>query len=46
MKTKIFIEKAINIHGNNYDYSKVVYVKNSEKVIVTCPIHGEFKNKF
>jgi len=37
-----FIEKAKKIHGDKYDYSKTVYVKNSIKVIVTCPTHGDF----
>lgn len=30
-------------HGNKYDYSKVVYEKALKKVIIICPIHGEFK---
>jgi len=29
-------------HNNKYAYDKMVYIKNSEKVIITCPIHGEF----
>lgn len=37
-----FIEKAIKIHGNKYDYSKVKYVNLSTKVCIICPIHGEF----
>lgn len=37
-----FIEKAKEIHGNKYDYSKVEYVNNSTKVCITCPEHGEF----
>lgn len=37
-----FIKKAIVLHENKYDYSKVIYVKNSEKVIITCPKHGDF----
>lgn len=37
-----FITKAIAIHGDKYDYSKVVYVNNYTKVIIICPIHGEF----
>ena len=37
-----FIEKAKMIHGDTYDYSKVDYINNKEKVIVICPIHGEF----
>ena len=31
-----FINKAKSIHGDNYDYSKVVYVDNRTRVIVTC----------
>ena len=37
-----FIEKATAIHGNKYDYSKVVYTNNSTKVCIICPEHGEF----
>lgn len=37
-----FIEKATKTHGQKYDYSKVVYVNNSTKVCIICPIHGEF----
>lgn len=39
---KEFILKSINAHGNKYDYSKVDYINNSEKIIITCPIHGDF----
>jgi hypothetical protein len=41
--TKNFIEKAIKIHGNRYDYSKVEYIKSNEKITVICKEHGEFK---
>ena len=40
--TKEFIEKARTIHTNKYDYSKVKYEKNSKKVCIICPEHGEF----
>ena len=40
--TKQFIEKAKQVHGNKYDYSKVEYVNNRTKVCIICPIHGEF----
>ena len=40
--TEEFIAKAKAIHGEKYDYSKVRYVKNDEKVIIICPKHGEF----
>ena len=41
--TNSFIEKAKSVHGNKYDYSKVNYVNNKTKVIIICPIHGEFE---
>ena len=37
-----FINKAIKIHGNKYDYSKVIYKNTHEKVCIICPEHGEF----
>ena len=37
-----FIKKAIKVHGDKYDYSKVEYVNNHTKVCIICPIHGEF----
>lgn len=37
-----FIEQAIKVHGNKYDYSLVEYVNNRTKVCIICPIHGEF----
>jgi uncharacterized protein YggL (DUF469 family) len=37
-----FIDKAIRIHGDKYDYSKTLYIKRTEKVIIICSIHGEF----
>lgn len=37
-----FIEKAVKIHGNKYDYSKVEYVDNKTPITIICPKHGEF----
>ena len=37
-----FINKAKEIHGNKYDYSKVEYKTIFTKVCIICPIHGEF----
>lgn len=45
VKTKIFIEKARNIHGNKYDYSKVVYLTRHQSVTITCNRHGDFIQK-
>jgi hypothetical protein len=43
--TESFIEKAQKVHGNKYDYSKVHYINNREKVCIVCPEHGEFMQK-
>lgn len=37
-----FIKKAINTHGNKYDYSLVEYKRYHAKVKIICKIHGEF----
>lgn len=41
-KTEEFIIKAKKVHGDKYDYSKVNYIKSSQKVCIICPEHGEF----
>ena len=40
--TEWFINKAREIHGDRYDYSKTEYIKAKEKVCIICPEHGEF----
>ena len=37
-----FIAQVRSVHGDRYDYSKVVYVDNQTKVCIICPKHGEF----
>ena len=37
-----FIQKAKEIHGDRYDYSKVKYVNYKTKVEIICPKHGSF----
>ena len=39
---KEFVEDAILVHGNKYDYSKTHYINNITKICIICPIHGEF----
>ena len=36
------IAKFKKIHGDKYDYSKVIFNKMKEKVCIICPEHGEF----
>ncbi len=45
MSEEDFINKAIIVHGKEYDYSKVRYKKVKEKVIIICRRHGEFSQK-
>lgn len=40
--TEEFIKKAILVHGDKYNYSKVEYKNNFTKSCITCPKHGEF----
>ena len=42
LTTEEFIQKAREVHGDKYDYSKVKYVNNYTKVCIICPEHGEF----
>lgn len=37
-----FITAAKEVHGEKYDYSKVIYVNTEHKVLISCPIHGDF----
>jgi len=41
-KTKDFIDKAIQVHGDKYDYTKTIYENNLKEVIIICKEHGEF----
>jgi len=45
LTTDEFIEKSKLKYGDKYDYSKVNYINNDIKVIIICPIHGEFEQK-
>lgn len=47
MKKNIFIEKAVAVHGNVYDYSKVSdEIGNKHKVTIICKVHGEFSQRW
>jgi hypothetical protein len=43
--TNIFIEKSKKIHGDKFDYSKTQYIKDKTMLIITCPKHGDFKQR-
>lgn len=37
-----FITGSQIIHGDRYDYSRVIYVNDRTKVLIVCPLHGPF----
>ena len=43
--TTEFIEKAELVHNYKYDYSKTEYKGIDVPVVISCPIHGDFKQK-
>lgn len=45
LTNEIFIKRARDIHGDKYNYSKVSYKNFKTKVIIICPIHGEFEQR-
>lgn len=42
LTTESFIEKSRIVHGETYDYSKVIYNNTITNVIISCRYHGEF----
>ena len=41
--TESFIIKAIEVHGDRYDYSQTVYKNSKEKIKIICQEHGVFE---
>ena len=37
-----FLDRCNTIHDSFYDYSKVIYETHRHKIIIGCPIHGDF----
>ena len=42
LNTEQLIIKFKKLHGDNFDYSKVLFEGLTSKVIIICPDHGEF----
>lgn len=38
-----FIDKSRAVHGDKYSYDSSNYVKNTVKVVIKCPLHGDFE---
>ena len=45
LTTETFIEKAVAVHGDRYDYSEVEYVGNKEDLTIICREHGPFDQR-
>ena len=43
LTTDDFKKRAIQIHGDKYIYDKSVFVHYSQKIIITCKVHGDFE---
>jgi hypothetical protein len=41
--TEQWIELSREVHGNQYGYSKVNYQGKDKKVVIICPVHGDFQ---
>lgn len=42
---KEFVNKAVAVHGDKYNYTSVQYITSNEKVLIACPTHGEFEQR-
>lgn len=42
LTTEQFIAKAVKVHGNRFNYDKVVYQGKLSSIVVTCPEHGDY----
>ena len=40
--TEDFIHRALEVHGDKYDYSKSEYERGHDKITIVCPEHGDF----
>lgn len=42
-RVQYFLERAKEVHGDKYSYENMNYVRNKEKIDITCAMHGIFK---
>jgi hypothetical protein len=43
--TEEFVAKCIQVHGDEYDYSKVIYCGAKHNIIIVCKKHGNFHQR-
>jgi len=39
----IYLRKVISLHAGKYQYTNLIFTSSKDLVVVTCPIHGDFK---
>ena len=44
-RLKEFISNSNVIHNNKFNYDKSIYIGYRTELIITCPVHGDFKIK-
>jgi len=42
LTTEQFVAKANKVHGGRFTYDNAVYETKKSRVVVTCPIHGDY----
>ena len=42
-RKKLFLERATGLHGNKFDYSKINFINQKEKITIICREHGKFQ---
>jgi hypothetical protein len=45
LTTENFVERARQIHGERYDYSKTQVTGPRDPVLIICPVHGPFEQR-
>ncbi len=43
LNTQEFIKRALSKHNGVYSYDKAQYINTNTKIIITCPVHGDFE---
>lgn len=43
LTTEQHLERFRSVHGNTYDYSQARFISNRAKIVIVCPVHGEFE---
>ena len=39
----VFEKRASAVHSGKYSYKRAVYSRSSAKLVITCPVHGDFE---